>query len=119
MRVLIVDDNAEAAQSLGLLLEMHGVVVEVVHDGPSALRRAGEAAPDAVLLDIDLPEMDGYEVATELGRRLGERRPRLVALTGHGHAEARASAAAAGFDVYLVKPAAPEEVLRAIRPGPP
>jgi CheY-like chemotaxis protein len=119
MHVLIVDDNAEAAQSLALLLEFHGLAVEVVFDGPSALLRVEGAPPDVVLLDIDLPGMDGCDVARELRRRLGTRTPRLVALTGYGNQDDRARGEAAGFDAYLLKPASPEEVLQAIKPGSP
>jgi DNA-binding response OmpR family regulator len=116
LSVLIVDDNAEAAQSLALLLEMRGLAVEVVRDGPAALGRAADAPPDVVLLDIELPGMDGCAVARELRGRLGERTPRLVALTGRGQVEDVARGMEAGFDAYLVKPAGPEELLAALRP---
>ncbi|MFO0841912.1 MAG: response regulator [Gemmataceae bacterium] len=120
LTVLIVDDNAEAARSLALLLEMHGLTVEVVSDGPAALGRVdGAASPDVVLLDIELPGMDGCDVARQLRGRLGERTPRLVALTGRGRAEDVARGLEAGFDVYLVKPADPDQVLQAITPGRP
>lgn len=113
--VLIVDDNAEAARSLALLLELHGLVVEVIHDGTEALGRVETAGPpDVVLLDIELPGMDGLDVARHLRRRLGERTPRLVALTGRGREEDVAQGLEAGFDAYLVKPADPEQVLAAL-----
>jgi CheY-like chemotaxis protein len=99
--VLIVDDNADAAELLGRALAEHGWNTRVAVDGPSALAAALEFAPQVALLDIGLPLMDGYEV----GRRLRERGAiHLVALTGYGQRADRRRSRAAGFAEHLVKP---------------
>ena len=103
-RVLVVDDNRDAADSLGLLLQALGAEVRVVHDGAQALAAVAEFEPALVLLDIGMPRMDGYEVARRI--RSGHSRPPvLVALTGWGQEEDRRRARAAGFDHHLTKPA--------------
>jgi PAS domain S-box-containing protein len=105
-RVLIVDDNVDAAEMLALLLQTEGHEVRTAHDGPAALRSAETFNPEVVFLDIGLPRMDGYEVARLLRRQ--ERKPALlVALTGYGRDEDRRRAEEAGFDAHLVKPADP------------
>jgi PAS domain S-box-containing protein len=113
-RVLIVDDNRDAAESLAMLLEADGQEVRIAHDGPGALARAADWAPDLVLLDIGLPGMDGYEVAQRL--RAGNARTPMVvvALTGYGQPADRQRARAAGFDHHLVKPAPLQELQRII-----
>ncbi len=110
--VLVVDDNADAAESLALVLRAAGYEVRTAHDGPAALEAAAAARPDAVLLDLGLPRMDGYEVARRLRRQAGAAPPLLVAVTGYGQEENRRRAEQAGFDGYLVKPADPGEVQR-------
>jgi CheY-like chemotaxis protein/anti-sigma regulatory factor (Ser/Thr protein kinase) len=109
-RVLVVDDNVDAAESLALMLRAVGHEVRTAHDGPAALREAGALRPEVVLLDIGLPGMDGYEVARRLRQQEGLGQALVVALTGYGQEEDRRRAAAAGFDVHLVKPADPEAV---------
>jgi signal transduction histidine kinase len=101
-RVLIVDDNVDAADSLAMLLKMDGHDVEPVYDPTIALRRASEFDPDVILLDIGLPVMNGYEVARRL-RGTGNK-ARLIALTGYGQAKDLEQAREAGFDSHLVKP---------------
>jgi two-component system CheB/CheR fusion protein len=113
LRILVVDDNADAAESLALLLLGAGHEVHTAHDGPAALEAARAIRPDAVVLDIGLPRMDGYEVARRLCGEPGLARPLLVALTGYGQEEDRRRVEEAGFDAYLVKPAEPE-TLRAL-----
>ena len=104
-RVLVVDDNRDAAASLGMLLSFLGADVRVTHDGPSAIEAFDAYRPAIVLLDIGMPAMDGYEVARILrGRANGSAVP-LVALTGWGQEEDRRRTKAAGFDHHLVKPA--------------
>jgi two-component system CheB/CheR fusion protein len=110
-RVLVVDDNADAAHSLALLLQMEGHQVEVVHDGLQALVVAQAQGPEVVLLDIGLPQMDGYEVARRLRRQPGLERAVLVALTGYGQEEDRRRSQEAGFDEHLVKPVEPATLL--------
>jgi signal transduction histidine kinase/integral membrane sensor domain MASE1/CheY-like chemotaxis protein len=104
-RVLVVDDNADSAESLAILLQMQGHDVRMAHDGPSALAAAREQRPDLVLLDIGLPAgMDGYEVAQRLRPEPGLERAVIVAVTGFGQEEDRQRATDAGFDGHLVKP---------------
>jgi len=103
-RVLVVDDNRDAVESLAVLLRARGHVVETAFDGGGALTVAARFRPDVVLLDIGLPGMDGYEVARRLRRELRPA-PLLVALTGYGQEEDRRLALAAGFDEHVVKPA--------------
>jgi CheY-like chemotaxis protein len=104
-RVLVVDDNRDAAESLALLLEVAGHQVRACHDGPAALERVEEFQPDVVLLDIGLPGMDGYEVARRLRALPGGRGVLLVALTGYGQDDDQRRAREAGFDHHLIKPA--------------
>jgi two-component system CheB/CheR fusion protein len=102
-RVLLVDDNRDAADSLALLLQASGHEVRTAHDGLAGLEAARAARPEVVLLDIGLPRMDGYEVARRLRAQLGHDVV-LVALTGYGQADDRRRAREAGFNIHLVKP---------------
>ena len=104
-RVLIIDDNADSAESLALLARSWGHEVAVAHDGPGALALAESFAPESVLVDIGLPGMDGYELARRFREQPRYRDLVLVALTGYGREEDRSAAYAAGFDDHLVKPA--------------
>jgi PAS domain S-box-containing protein len=105
-RVLVVDDNQDAADALADALTKGGHIVRVAYDGPTGLDVARTFHPQVALLDIGLPEMDGYEVARELRLLdLGGHRIRLIAVTGYGQAGDRAKTADAGFDEHLVKPA--------------
>ena len=103
-RVLLVEDNLDAAESLAELLRIWGHEVELAHDGAAALRAALEVRPEVVLLDIGLPGMDGYEVASRLRATPGLAGVRLVAVTGYGQESDRRRARLAGFDHHLVKP---------------
>jgi signal transduction histidine kinase/ActR/RegA family two-component response regulator len=118
-RVLLVEDNLDAADALAELLRMWGHEVEVVHDGASAVQRAGEARPDVVLLDIGLPGMDGYQVAGALRALPDLHGALLVALTGYGQEADRRRSAAAGFDHHLIKPVDLEELKRLVATGAP
>jgi CheY-like chemotaxis protein len=102
-RVLIADDNVDAADGLRRLLEFQRHQVEVVHDGLAAVE-AARSEPDIVLLDISLPGLDGLEVARRIRARPGTHRPLLVAVTGLGRDEDRRRSEDAGFDHHLVKP---------------
>jgi len=104
VRILIVDDNVDAAESLGLLLQDAGQEVWLAHDGTVALTLAVEHSPQVILLDIGLPLLDGYEVAKRLRQQAGRSSVVIVAVTGYGHARDRAMSASAGFDHHLVKP---------------
>jgi DNA-binding response OmpR family regulator len=103
-RILVVDDNRDAASSLAMLLELDGHAVVSAHDGQSALAAADSHRPDVALLDIGLPLVDGYEVCRRIRQQPWGRTMILVALTGWGHEEDRARTRDAGFDGHLVKP---------------
>jgi signal transduction histidine kinase/CheY-like chemotaxis protein len=121
LRVLIVDDNVDAAESLRLLLELGGQQIAVAHDGAEALRRAKEFRPDVILLDLGLPGMDGFEVARSLRAMPEIGHPILVAVTGWGSPEDRVKSREAGFDEHLTKPveiATLELLLAALPPAP-
>jgi PAS domain S-box-containing protein len=109
-RLLVVDDNKDAAVSLAALLGLKGHDVRVAHDGPSALAIASAFRPTMVFLDIGMPEMDGYEVARRMRQQAGSEPVVLAALTGWGQEEDRRRTLAAGFDHHLVKPAEPEVI---------
>ena len=104
LRVLVVDDNVDAAQSLAVLMKVSGHDVRMVHDGPAALKAALDYRPDVVLLDIGLPGLNGFEVATRLRSQAEFGNLVLVALTGYGREADQQQARDAGFDHHLVKP---------------
>ncbi len=103
-RVLVVDDNLDAAASMVALLHEAGHEVREAHDGKEALKVAFEFEPEVILLDIGLPEMSGLDVARELRRRVGQRSPRIIAVTGWGQESDRKLTRDAGFDFHLTKP---------------
>jgi signal transduction histidine kinase/CheY-like chemotaxis protein len=103
-RILLIDDNRDAADSLCMLLELLGAEVRTVYDGMAALAAFATEIPTAVLLDIGMPDMDGYEVARHIRQQPQLRDVPLIALTGWGQEEDRRRARAAGFDHHLVKP---------------
>jgi PAS domain S-box-containing protein len=110
-RVLVVDDNVDAVESLAMLLRVEGHEVRTAHDGPSALSAAETFRPEVVLLDIGLPGMDGYEVARRLRQEPGLEKVLLVAVTGYGQEEDRRLSREAAIDHHLVKPVDPEALL--------
>jgi CheY-like chemotaxis protein len=103
-RILIVDDNLDAANMLTTLLESMGHRVHAVNDGTSALEAVRHIGPQVVLLDIGLPGMDGYEVARRIRAEHNREEILLIALTGYGHEQAVQRSTEAGFDHHLVKP---------------
>jgi len=109
-RVLVVDDNVDAAESLAVLLRLAGQDVRVRHDGAAALDAARADRPDVIFLDIGMPGMDGYEVARRLRGDPALRGAVLVALTGWGQEEDRRRSREAGFDHHIVKPVEPDAV---------
>jgi CheY-like chemotaxis protein len=111
-RVLVVDDNPDAADSLRMLLEFVGHEIAVASDGRSAIESVVAWQPEVTLIDIGLPDLDGYEVVTRLRAMNLTARPLLVALTGYGQPEDRMRALAAGFDVHLTKPVDVDELTR-------
>jgi PAS domain S-box-containing protein len=121
LRVLVVDDNVDAAESIAMLLSLEGHEVMSVHHAQHALEAVGSFRPHVVLLDIGLPGMDGYEVARRLRSSRSSDSLRLVAVTGYGQQSDRDRAREAGFDLHLVKPVEPEalhSVLTGMPRGP-
>jgi DNA-binding response OmpR family regulator len=112
LRVLVVDDNADAARALALLLDHYGFEASVAFDGESAVTCAGETQPQIAILDIGLPGMDGWEVARWIRRQPWGAAASLIALSGSGQDADRARSSAAGIDVHLVKPADAAELVR-------
>jgi PAS domain S-box-containing protein len=117
LRILVVDDNRDAAQSLSMLLTSKGHTVWVAHDGYEALGVALAERPQVMLLDIGLPGMDGYAVARALRQHPELKTTHLVALSGYGRAEDREQAKTAGFNGYLVKPVNYDELQSALNPA--
>lgn len=107
-RLLVVDDNRDAAESMSMLLEIWGHEVAFAYDGPSALKTAEQWQPEAVFLDIGLPGMDGYEVAERLRELPQAKTAVLIAITGYGQEDDRVRSRRAGIDHHLVKPVAPD-----------
>ncbi len=114
LRVLVVDDNRDSAHSLALLLQEIGCDVRTAYDGEAALVAAEAFDPDAVLLDIGLPRLNGFEAARRLRARPRAQPLLLLALTGYGHDEYRVQARAAGFDHHFVKPVELEALQRVL-----
>ena len=112
--ILLVEDNADAAQSMAVLLQMMGHAVRIEHEGPAALARAAAEPVDIVMLDIGLPGMNGYQVARALRELPRGHAFRIYALTGYGQEEDRRRSAEAGIDGHLVKPVLPADLLALI-----
>jgi CheY-like chemotaxis protein len=113
-RVLLVDDNVDAVESMEILLQAFGYEVATAVHPELALARLEAFAPDAAVIDIGLPGMDGYQLAAEIRRRLGGKPMRLIAFTGYGGSDDIARATAAGFDAHLVKPVEIDRLLAAL-----
>jgi PAS domain S-box-containing protein len=112
LRVLVVDDSEDTTELLGTLLEMAGHSIQVAHTGPSALEVAAAFRPDAIILDIGLPGLDGYQVAQRLREDPALRTVTLIAATGYGQEEDLRRSREVGFDQHLVKPIDPGELQR-------
>jgi signal transduction histidine kinase len=117
-RVLIVDDNEDAAAMLAEILGGAGHVTATAYDGPSALRMAEKFRPEVALLDLGLPVMDGFELARQFRANATMRDMRLIAVTGYGQEHDRRRSAEAGFDAHLVKPVTVEQVTRLVSASP-
>ena len=115
-RVLVVDDNADAAESLAMLLEVNGDNVRVAYDGEEALEAEGDFRPDVVLLDIGMPKLSGYDVAKRI-REVRGGKVLIVAITGWGQEDDRRRAREAGFDHHFTKPVDYQALLDVINAG--
>lgn len=114
MRVMLVDDNADARTTLGWMLRMYDCTVQEMAGGAEALAGAPSFLPDVAVLDLGMPGMDGMTLARRLREALGDRTPYLIALTGFGQPADKVLAREAGFDDYLVKPVGPDEMQLAL-----
>jgi signal transduction histidine kinase len=117
LRAVVCDDASDLRELVADLLRLRGHEVTVVADGPTAVELVCKERPDVALIDIGLPEMDGYEVARRIRTQLTDFKPRLIAMTGYGQASDRAAAFDAGFDAHIVKPASADKILRALYGG--
>lgn len=106
-RVLVIEDNIDAAETMQMLLAISGYDARMAHDAASAIKVASEFSPEVVFCDIGLPGKDGYAVAQELRQLPGTRSSLLIALTGYGRDDDRRRATEAGFDGFQVKPVDP------------
>jgi CheY-like chemotaxis protein len=111
-RILVVDDNRDAASSLAMMLRSSGHTVLAAHSGEQGLEIAEREKPDAIVLDIGMPQMNGYEVARRLRKTSDGKTMLLVALTGWGQKEDIERSLNAGFDFHMTKPADPERIER-------
>jgi len=118
LRILVADDNTDAATSLAELLTARGHDVRIAHDGAQALSAARDFEPDLAFLDIGMPKVHGYEVARRLREEPATRRTLLVALTGWSREDDRQRAKEAGFDRHLVKPPEPADIDRILEGAP-
>jgi CheY-like chemotaxis protein len=116
-RILIADDNADAADSLAELLRLEGHEVHVAYDGEQALSIFSDVDPDAALLDVGMPRMSGLEVALAIRQRASGQRVTLIAVTGWGQERDRRTALESGFDYHLTKPIQPEDIQALIDRG--
>jgi PAS domain S-box-containing protein len=112
LRILVVDDNVDAAESMRLLLTMMGHDVQTLHTGAGAVQAATELQPDVMLLDIGLPGLTGYEVAEQIRGTKGLENILLAAVTGYGQEEDHRRSKKAGFDYHLVKPVDPQQLVQ-------
>ncbi len=117
-KVLVVDDNVDAALTLEALLSLHGLSVSVAHDGAAAVRSVQAEMPDAVVMDIGMPVMNGYEAARRIRSEFTGGKPVLIALTGWGQYADKARAWEAGFDLHFVKPLAIDELMGCLSAAP-
>jgi two-component system, sensor histidine kinase len=113
-KVLLADDNRDAVDSLALVLGISGFEVHVAHSGREAIELAAREKPDACILDIGMPELDGYETARRMRQQAWARRALLVAVTGWGQADDKQRAAAVGFDRHFTKPVNPDQIVQCL-----
>jgi CheY-like chemotaxis protein len=109
-RILVADDNRDGAETMGMLLKLSGHEVYLAHSGSEALEVARRERPDIVVLDIGMPDLNGYEVAERIRHEAWGERMKLIAVTGWGQAEDKRRALAAGFNHHLTKPVDPTEL---------
>jgi len=111
LHVLVVDDNHDAADTLAEVLEIMGCRTATAYDGQEGVEKAEKLRPDAVVLDLGMPRLNGYEACERIRAQPWGREIRLIAVSGWGQQDDRRRSMEAGFDAHLVKPVAPEELL--------
>ena len=111
-RILVVDDNVDGAESLAIFLRMHEHETHIVNDGPAAVTAAESYGPDAILLDIGMPLLNGLDVCRQIRGQSWSQGMVLIALTGWGQESDRQHSQAAGFDHHLVKPVDPQALMK-------
>lgn len=114
LHILVVEDDSDTAELMASLLRLDGHRAEIALDGPSACRAARNKPPDVVLLDLALPGMDGWQVARRFQEPSSEKKPLLIALTGHGSEDDRRRSLESGIDLHLVKPLDPNFLRRVL-----
>ena len=114
LRVLIVDDERDTVMTLGILLRSEGIDVRLATAGAQVAALVADFRPDAVLLDVEMPDRSGLQVALELARDHGPRRPVLIAVTGHSTETARRLTAKSGFQHHIAKPYDPDALIRLV-----
>ena len=114
LRVLVADDNRDTVMMLGILLRSEGMVVRLTTKGAEVQAAVGEFRPDAVLLDIGMPDRSGLQVALDLSREYGPKCPVLIAVTGHNTDAAKRLTAKSGFRHHVDKPYDPDALLRLV-----
>ena len=115
LRVLVVDDNRDVADSMAMLLETFGAEIRVAYDGVAGIEAAAEFRPDIAFIDIRMPGIDGYETARRLRARMGADAPKLIALSGLGQDRDRTGGPGASFDLHLTKPVSIDELESVLR----
>jgi CheY-like chemotaxis protein len=118
-RILVADDNLDAASSLGMLLEMMGHQVCIVHDGVKAVERAATFHPDIILLDLGMPQLNGYEACARIREQPSNKKTLIVALTGWTQDDKKQRSQQAGFDFHLIKPVELPALEKLLRDYPP
>jgi DNA-binding response OmpR family regulator len=108
LRILVVEDDQDTADSTAMLLHLYAYDVQIARDGKTALRAVVENQPDVVLLDIGLPKLDGWQLAKEIHSHSRHKRPFLIAISGFGRESDQIRSQEAGIDLHLVKPVEPE-----------
>jgi DNA-binding response OmpR family regulator len=115
LRILVVDDNRDSADSLAMMLRIMGNEIRTAYDGEEAVAAAGEFRPDVVLLDIGLPKLNGYEACRHIREQPWSKSVVLIAMTGWGQEEDRRRSQEAGFDKHMVKPVDPQALMNLLR----
>jgi len=118
-RVLIIDDNRDAAKTIAMLVEELGASTRIAHDATTGLQALDESVPDVVFLDIGMPGIDGYETCRQMRRRPSNKAPVIIAVTGWGQPQDKQRALDAGFDAHLTKPVELDALARILTCSPP